>query len=498
MKSYRNMDLELFSYQKDADGGACFCVYAPTSGLPRDQAKKATLKPSVRGLLQRLELRQLNAQELIELGKELAELLFPLEVRQVLVSNLQSLGPDEGLRIRLKMDTYALADLPWEYTYLATDDLPQAHHPDQSFLALNRRISLVRNEGPPRPNDSISPMDREQLHITTLLSDPDRPPEYPALGLAEEIDKIRVMLSKMENKPSIHIQLYPNGTIEALEDILYSEPDVLHFAGYSRFEGDLCVSYGADLDRGAVVLQDTAPFSAKALALNLQDRGIRLVMLGACAAGRRNEVNAWTCVAPALTRHASIPAVVGLQYTIDHDSIVAFCRNFYRTLNDGKSIDAAVSDGRQAIYNLHHGQPEYRDWGVPVVYLRTTDPILFPRRADPAGQGNSLLPQREQPAVQRDPPPEPRPTSPLQGEVDKRALRNAMILAFTDGELETLCNDIEQDLQDDGVVLAVSLEIVGGGTRPEKVLNLIQYLDRRSHLSYLVQAVRRERPALAF
>jgi hypothetical protein len=199
-----------------------------------------------------------------------------------------------------------------------------------------------------------------------------------------------------------------------------------------------------------------------------------------------------------LTRHASIPAVVGLQYTIDHDSIVAFCRNFYRTLNDGKSIDAAVSDGRQAIYNLHHGQPEYRDWGVPVVYLRTTDPILFPRRADPAGQGNSLLPQREQPAVQRDPPPEPRPTSPLQGEVDKRALRNAMILAFTDGELETLCNDIEQDLQDDGVVLAVSLEIVGGGTRPEKVLNLIQYLDRRSHLSYLVQAVRRERPALAF
>ncbi len=42
----------------------------------------------------------------------------------------------------------------------------------------------------------------------------------------------------------------------------------------------------------------------------------------------------------------------------------------------------------------------------------------------------------------------------------------------------------------------VDPEIVGGSGKPAQVLNLIQYLDRRGYLDYLVKAVRRARPGI--
>jgi len=80
---------------------------------------------------------------------------------------------------------------------------------------------------------------------------------------------------------------------------------------------------------------------------------------------------------------------------------------------------------------------------------------------------------------------------------DKRALREAIVAVFTLEELEALCADIEQDLSDNGVVLQVDLEIVGGTTKTVQVLRLIEHLDRRGYLDYLVRAVRRRRPGIA-
>jgi hypothetical protein len=79
---------------------------------------------------------------------------------------------------------------------------------------------------------------------------------------------------------------------------------------------------------------------------------------------------------------------------------------------------------------------------------------------------------------------------------DKRALREAMIPAFSIADLEILCDDVEADLESDGVKLQVNLETVGGSSKPAQVLNLIQYLDRRGYLAYLVAAVRRVRPGI--
>jgi hypothetical protein len=50
--------------------------------------------------------------------------------------------------------------------------------------------------------------------------------------------------------------------------------------------------------------------------------------------------------------------------------------------------------------------------------------------------------------------------------------------------------------QIDSIAVAVGLEAAGGDTSERQVLELIGYLDRRGMLSYLVAAVRRERPGI--
>jgi hypothetical protein len=44
--------------------------------------------------------------------------------------------------------------------------------------------------------------------------------------------------------------------------------------------------------------------------------------------------------------------------------------------------------------------------------------------------------------------------------------------------------------------MSVSLEQVGGDMLQRLVLELMRYLDRRAHLDWLVDALRRERPGI--
>lgn len=79
-------------------------------------------------------------------------------------------------------------------------------------------------------------------------------------------------------------------------------------------------------------------------------------------------------------------------------------------------------------------------------------------------------------------------------EVNRRELREVITNYFSHDDLEILCDDIRQDLADAGIQLDIRLEYFGGGSISVIVLRLIEYLDRRRHLAYLVAAVRRARP----
>jgi hypothetical protein len=78
--------------------------------------------------------------------------------------------------------------------------------------------------------------------------------------------------------------------------------------------------------------------------------------------------------------------------------------------------------------------------------------------------------------------------------VDQQKLRDVMVQMFSSGELVLLYYDIQQELKAAGIEQQVNPEIVGGSGKAMQILNLIQFLDRRGYLSYLVAAVRRTRP----
>lgn len=375
---YRNLDLEAFDYKAE-DGAERFRVrvaHSPAGDQKIHEAEWVTLPPEVRRKLRPLEKRRLTSTEMITLGEDLAPRLFPPGARSLLNRSRAMLAADEGLRIRLRLDTYALADLPWEYVYMPRPGTPPGQKGPDGFLVLDRRISLVRYEVLGQPAGTLDPVGAGPLRMVVLLANPDVPGRAK-LNLDVDLRNIQEALKEV---PDIRVEPYPNATVDEVLDALVRGAHIFHFAGHGEFKGDLGLAYGSVEGKGYLVLmgeeQQPALFPAEKLALSLAARGVRLAVLGACEASRRDQVNAWTGVVPALTK-AGIPAVLGNQYTIKDVNAIAFSRSFYRALAAGQPIDAAVTDGRLAIFN--RSSDDDRDWGVPVLYLRAEEGVLFPK-----------------------------------------------------------------------------------------------------------------------
>lgn len=481
---YRDFDIEAFNYEENADSERFKVRVAdsPAGEQSIERAEQVALPSGLRSRLRKLERRSLDQGEMIDVGEQLADLLLPRRPRWFLDRSRAMLKPGEGLRIRMRLDSYALSDLPWEYLYIPGPDTPPDQRGPEGFLILDRRVSLVRYETMGQPAVSLDPVGADRLRLVVLLANP-RDRDYPALDLETERRNIE---EAMCDVPEIAAQFFPSGRVIDLEDALRTGAHMLHFAGHGEFLGEMGAKFGTQEGKGALVLvgEDgrAQRFPVEKLAPNLLGRNIRLAVFGACKTAQRDQYNAWTGVAPALTR-AGIPAVVAMQYAIRDTNALAFSRAFYKTLASGETIDAAVTDGRVAINN--QGDCDERDWGVPVLYLRTSGGALFPK-AEPEPVGQHVGKKR--------PPSSSTEEAPRTTTVDKRALRSLMISSFNMDELQALCWDAQGLLEEAGIDLPVSLELVGGGSKTAIVMNLIDYFDRRGYLDYLVQAVRNARP----
>ncbi len=376
--NYRNLDLQLSDYRAE-NGKAQYAVRvldSPIGNQRADAADVVVLPADLRARLRTLERGKLDLLEMIALGKTLGDSLFPQRARWFLDQSRAMLSDDEGLRIRLRLETYALADLPWEYAYLSRVDTPAGQERADGFLVLDRRISLVRYEVLGQPAGTLAPVGTGPLRMVVLLANP-AVPGFNTLDLDRELRNIQETLHDM---PDIKVDSYTHATRQILLDSMQGgSAHLFHFAGHGEFKGGMGQAFGTVEGDGYLVLEgdrEADYFSAETLALLLSGRGVRLAMLGACETGRRDGVNAWTGVVPALTR-AGIPAVVGNQYQIKDSNAIAFSRSFYRALTGGESVDAAVTNGRQAIFTL--SGPDDRDWGVPVLHLRTDESVLFPK-----------------------------------------------------------------------------------------------------------------------
>lgn len=374
---YINFDLEAFDYT-NAAGSEHFYVRisrSPAGEQKINQAEPVAIPGGLRDLIDLFNQRNIPIEKLIEIGENLASLLFAGNIRSFFERSLERLGDDEGLRLRLKFDTVALADLPWEYLYLSKPDTPVGQKDADGFLCLNRKISIVRYEVIGESLTPLTAVPGGRLRMLAVLASPNTPDLAP---LNIELER-RDIESALGETPEIEVEFFEQATVQSLEDALVKDAQIFHFAGHGTFETELGDSLGSLEGKGSIFLVGEAggeqKFASEKLAQNLRGRGVRLAVLGACEGGRRDQVNAWTGVAAALVR-AGIPAVVGMQFSILDQNAISFSQRFYRALSAGQPVDAAVSDGRLSIYN-RKGLAD-RDWGVPVLYMRDEEGVLFP------------------------------------------------------------------------------------------------------------------------
>jgi hypothetical protein len=118
-----------------------------------------------------------------------------------------------------------------------------------------------------------------------------------------------------------------------LEAIARERPTVVHFSGHGESGGAIVLERedGTRVDVAAVLLGDIF----RAVNTPLQQRPIRCVVLNACHSDPAAE---------AISQ--SVDVVIGIRGFIADDAAIAFTKEFYGGLADGRSVSNAVQLGR--------------------------------------------------------------------------------------------------------------------------------------------------------
>lgn len=374
-------------------------------------ADQADWYDHLRQLSARLEDRTYdrNLDEQRKLGTELGQMLLPGHARKLLQRSYNWLKPDEGLRLRLRLE-HELASLPWEYVYLEGGDGDGA--PLTGFVALNPRISIVRHEAlevrpgefaerrqPDRLPEGIewlppsAAVDRRRIVIAMATPRPYH--AYPPLkSLPREQVEIREALDRIQGIQTAYLPEYHEpddyeerhgATFDTLRAALSPAADVFHFSGHGEFEKQL--GPGGEIQgRGWLILADenneAEPKPADEVRKLIEDSDVRLVVLGACESARRDRFHKLNSVSVSLLE-GRIPCVVAMQFRILDGLAATFMEAFYEALVAGLHIDEAVALGRATVWNRTQSDGSYRrDWGVPVLYLRAPGGRIFPPVTD--------------------------------------------------------------------------------------------------------------------
>lgn len=310
----------------------------------------------------RLESPEMAAAR--DFGGRLFGAVFKDDVRLCLRRSLdETERSGEGLRIRLRLnDAPGLVNIPWEYLFNESAD---------RFLVLSTWTPIVRYPDMPQ---TIRPLAIEPpLRILALVSSPS---DYPTLDVSEEAARIRSSLATLIEDGSVHLDTLEDATLIELQRKLRTNTyHVLHFIGHGGFD--------KSADDGVLVLEDgvgkSRVVSGRDLGTILADhRSLRLAVLNACDGARASSQDPFAGSAQSLIKQG-LPAVVAMQFEITDGAAIAFAHEFYGALAEGSPVDAAVAEGRRAIFGLGNDI----EWGTPVLYMRSPDGTLFDVTAPP-------------------------------------------------------------------------------------------------------------------
>jgi hypothetical protein len=384
-RKYIDFKLELRDLDTAADTFKVAVLPSAGVGDTRDAVSVPYGYAELEYPLKDLDRKALELEDLIALGQALANRLLPEgPVRDLYKQAVNQAGQDGGVRLRLIIRSLALAQLPWEYTF----DPTAAEKTRDHFLALNPQISMVRYESQPAPPPALAVRDPEQLRLVALSANVANMRQLK-LDVEKRVVEEALANFDVDGVTITHPPFIENATPDDLTAALQRGVDLFHFAGHGLFEQqDVDPQTNEPIGEGKIVLvkdkqtRERFLLGAKDLGTYLQQAGVRLAVLGACRSGERDKVQPWTGVAPALLEKG-VPAVVGMQYEVVDDAAVAFSKAFYTALAAGLSVDEAVWSGRQAMTMVTTLNPDKNvEWGVPVLYMRSPDGVIFPRLAE--------------------------------------------------------------------------------------------------------------------
>lgn len=307
--------------------------------------------------------REWRLPEIRAFGSLLHRTLFPPDLWSWVELRLNTMGPQDRLRLQLVFPGDGLAHLaavPWEYLYV-----PNRTGRNGFFLATDRRCMLTRYIPMETGRGSMAPAARARLLV--LVAQPNDLGEVVA-------EPVLTMLTDLAERLPLDVTVCRQPTRESLgRTVKDVRPDLIHFIGHGR--------YDEDAEQGRVAFVDETGHSdwvgEAVLAQLLAEAPLlpRLVFLHSCAGARADYGASFAGIAPRLIRRG-VQCVVAMQYAVTNRTAIAFSKGFYTGLAAGLPLDEAVQSGRRSLEVLY--ETDARLPGIPVIYLYSRDAVLLP------------------------------------------------------------------------------------------------------------------------
>lgn len=270
------------------------------------------------------------------------------------------------VRLRFQIEPQDLRRLPVEMLYRSPG----------GFLALSPHVSIARYiAAGVQPQRTL--IAEPPLRIALVSAEPAG---LPTLNAAGEIARIHKALAALEQSGRVKVFELVDPTLASLRATLRTEQiHVLHFIGHGAFSDTRPLLVFADPVTHAVVEVDADTLATAMAGID----SLRLAVLNACEGGIESTIYPLMGVASKLMQRAALPAALAMQDIVLDSSAIAFAEGFYAELARGGEIDAAVYEGRMAVFTAHAAHiPMQREFGVPVLFVSASDSRLidFPER----------------------------------------------------------------------------------------------------------------------
>jgi CHASE2 domain-containing sensor protein len=262
--------------------------------------------------------------------------------------------PDEGVRLRLRIEAPATAALPWEYLY------SRRRH---CFLATSVQTPVVRY--------LELPLAIRELETTPPLQMLVLIPSGSGLDTATERRHLEEAIAGLQAEVQWTILDGLVTRTRVSDALLERRYHLVHYIGHGEFRDERAFLLLND-DAGNLEALDHERFGA----LFANHPTLKLVVLNACQGATVSSTRPLAGLAPELVKRG-VPAVVAMQFPISDAEAISFAREFYRCLFRGLEkgrVEVAVSHARNI---LGAEFPSTVAVGAPVLFMRAPEGMLF-------------------------------------------------------------------------------------------------------------------------